>query len=80
MARVVQLGQIAAGFGEAGIDAFKLDKLLNRAAVGLGFPDVVRSAEEVAQIQAQRQQAAMAQAAAGPVAGQAAKALTEGGE
>lgn len=80
VARVVQLGQIAAGFGEAGIDAFKLDKLLNRAAVGLGFPDVVRSAEEVAQIQAQRQQAAMAQAAAGPVAGQAVKALTEGGE
>lgn len=66
--RAVQLLQIAAAAGDAGIDALKMDKLLSRTAIGLGFPDVVRTDAEIAQRQQQRQQAAMAQAMAGPAA------------
>lgn len=75
--RVLQLAQISQAFGETAIDVLRLDKILSRATVGLGFADVIRSDEEIQQIQQQRQQAQMMQAAAGPVAGQMAKAETE---
>ena len=66
VAKAVQLLQIAGAAGEAGIDAIKMDVLLSRTAIGLGFPDVVRSEEEIMQRQQQRQQAQMAQQMAGP--------------
>ncbi len=64
--RVQQLAQIAQGFGEIAVDTLKLDKILSRATVGLGFPDAIRTDEEVAQRQQQRQQQEIAKAAAGP--------------
>lgn len=73
VSRAVSLLEIAASAGDAGIDAIEMDKLLNRVAIGLGFPDVIRSAEDIAARQQQRQQAAMAQAIAGPVAQAATK-------
>ncbi|MGH2619834.1 MAG: portal protein [Anaerolineales bacterium] len=76
--RAVQLMQIAGAAGDAGFDAVKMDKLLARVAIGLGFPDVVRTDEEIQQRQAQRQQAELAQAIAGPAAGAIAKGATEG--
>lgn len=78
VSRVIQLGQIAQAFGDVAVDTLKLDKLLARAAVGLGFPDVTRTEDEVREIQQERQAAEQAQAAAGPVAGQVARAATEG--
>lgn len=46
------------------MDVVKLDKIISKALIGLGFPDSVRSEEEANQIRAQRQQAqARAQAA-----------------
>jgi hypothetical protein len=78
VSRVIQLGQIAQAFGDVAVDTLKLDKLLARAAVGLGFPDVTRTEDEVKEIQQERRAAEQAQAAAGPVAGQVAKAATQG--
>lgn len=77
--RGIQAAQIVQMFGEQGVDAVKLEVVLNKIFVGLGFTDAIRSAEEVAQIQQQRQQAEMMQRAAGPAAGAAMKGMTEGG-
>ncbi len=75
--RVQQLSQIAQGFGEIAIDTLKLDKILSRATIGLGFPDAVRTDEEVAQRQQARQQQELEKAAVGPAVTAAAQ---QGGE
>ena len=70
--RGVQAAQIVSQFGEIGLSHIKFDVVLSKIMTGLGFPDAVKSAEEVAKEQAQAQQAAqqqaMMQAAAGPAA------------
>ncbi len=78
--RGVQAAQIVQMFGEQGVDAVKLDVVLNKIFVGLGFTDAIRSEEEVAAIQEQRQQAEMLKQAAGPAAGAVLRGATEGGE
>lgn len=83
VSRVQQLAAIAQQFGDTAIDTLRLDKILARATVGLGFPDVVRSDEEVRDIQQRRQQAELARAAVAPTvnaAGEAAKQEAGGGQ
>jgi hypothetical protein len=77
VSRVQQLAGIVQAFGDAAADYLRLEKILARATVGLGFADSVRSDQEVQQIQQVRQQQIMAQKMAGPAAGQLAK---QGGE
>ena len=74
--RGVQFANILQMFGEQGIDATKLDVVLNKIAVGLGFADAIRSADEIAQRQQQREQQAMVQQAIP----NAVKAATGGGQ
>lgn len=66
VARVQQLAQLVMGFGETAVDSLRLNKILARATIGLGFADVIRSDEEIQQIQQQRQQEQLAQQAVGP--------------
>jgi hypothetical protein len=73
VSRVVQVGNIAQAFGPEAVDTLKLDKLLSRATIGLGFPDAVRTDDEVQQRQQQRAEREAAQAAIPQVAGQVAK-------
>ena len=77
VSRVMQLGQIIQVFGPEAADNLRLNKILARATVGLGFADVVRTDEEIQKLQQARQEQAMAQQMAGPAAGQLAKAATE---
>jgi hypothetical protein len=77
VSRVQQLAGIVQAFGDTAVDNLRLDKILARATVGLGFADVVRSEDEVNQIQQQRAQQQMMQAAAGPAAGGAMRAAAK---
>jgi hypothetical protein len=75
--RVHQLASIVQAFGETAVDHLRLDKILARATVGLGFADTVRDDEEVKQIQQARAQMEMAKSAAGPAAGALARGNQE---
>jgi hypothetical protein len=83
VSRGVQAAQILNQFGEEGVARTKLNVILDKILVGLGFPDAVKSEAEFQQEQQARQQAQMAQdvmsKAAGPLAGAAAKG-DQGGE
>ena len=59
IARALQAGQIASGFGPEAFDVVKVEKILGRAFIGLGFPDAVRTPDEVKELRDQRQQQAM---------------------
>ncbi|NIV39400.1 MAG: hypothetical protein GWN58_61310 [Anaerolineae bacterium] len=77
IARVRQLIEIAAPFGPEEMAAtYNTTALLAKAAAGVGMPDVIRSAEEKAQIEKQRHEAMMQQQLAGP----AIQAMAQGGE
>ncbi len=52
--RALQAGEIAAAFGQDGLDAVKTHVILSRAYIGLGFPDAVRSQDEVTELQQRR--------------------------
>jgi hypothetical protein len=54
--RAMQAGQIAQAFGQEGLDAVKVGPILGRAYIGLGFPDAVRTQDEVRELQQQRAQ------------------------
>jgi hypothetical protein len=77
VSRVQQLAGIVAAFGETAVDNLRLNKVLARATVGLGFADVVRTDDEVQGIQQQRQQEQMAQQMAGPMIQAASKEQEE---
>jgi hypothetical protein len=66
--RGIQAAQIATQFGEQGLMYIKFPLVLNKIMTGLGFPDAVKSQEEVAQETQQQQQAQMMQQAAPGVA------------
>lgn len=61
VARAEQAANIVAAFGETAINVVKLEKILSKAFIGLGFPDAVRTPEEVAAIQQQQAQQAAQQ-------------------
>lgn len=65
--RAMQAAQLIQAFGEEAIAHVKLDKVLGRAYVGLGFTDAVRTEEEAAAWNQQRQEAAMQQKMAADV-------------
>jgi hypothetical protein len=77
--RGIQAAQIVAQFGELGMMHIKFPVVLGKIMNGLGFPDAVKSAEEVAQEQQQQQAMQMAQAAAPGVAQEAVKQQAQGG-
>lgn len=64
--RVMQVANIVQAFGEGAADVIKLNKVIGRATIGLGFADVVREQDEIDQRQKQREQQAMLQQMAGP--------------
>jgi hypothetical protein len=64
--RVMQVASIVQAFGEGATDVIKLNKVIGRATIGLGFADVVREQDEIDQRQQQREQQAMLQQMAGP--------------
>jgi hypothetical protein len=64
--RAMQVAQLVQAFGEEAVANVKLDKVIGRALVGLGFTDAVRNEDEAAawkQQQAQQQQALATEAA-----------------
>jgi hypothetical protein len=71
--RVMQVANIVQAFGEGAADVIKLNKVIGRATIGLGFADVVREQDEIDQRQKQREQQAMLQQMAGPAIQAAAK-------
>lgn len=71
--RVRAVADIIQAFGEQAVDVIKLEKVIARATIGLGFPDVVRTADEIKEIQSQRQQQEALQNVVGPLAQAAAK-------
>jgi hypothetical protein len=75
--RGVQAAQIASQFGEMGIQQLKLDVILDKIMTGLGFPDAIKSQEQIQQEQQAAQAAQLAQQAVGPAIQAAAQA--EGG-
>ena len=81
IARAMQAGQIASGFGEQAFDVVKIEKILSRAFIGLGFPDAVRTEDEIKELREQRQQQAMMQEmmskGVGPAVGGVMKAASE---
>jgi len=64
--RAQQAGQIVAQFGEEGIRYVKLGVVLNKALVGLGIPEAVRTDDEVQAQKAEEAKQAQALAATGP--------------
>lgn len=70
-----QILGMAGQFGESVQDYVKFDEILSPGMTALGFAQAVRSAQEVDQRVAQRQQAEMMQRAAQAVAGPAAQAV-----
>ena len=65
--RVMQVAQGAQAFGpDVALHVLKMDKLMARMTIGLGFPDVVNSQEDIAASRQQAQQAELVQAAVGP--------------
>jgi len=64
--RGVQAAQIASQFGPEGLGRIKMDVILDKIFVGLGFPDSVKDEEQYQQEQQQAQQAALAEKAVGP--------------
>ena len=64
--RGVQAAQIASQFGDQGLAFLKMDVILGKIMVGLGFPDAIKTQDEVnAQLEKQQQQA-IAEKAVGP--------------
>jgi hypothetical protein len=64
--RAMQVAALVQAFGEEAVANVKLDKVIGRALVGLGFTDAVRNEDEAAawkQQQAQQQQALATEAA-----------------
>jgi hypothetical protein len=47
--RVMQVANIVQAFGEGAADVIKLNKVIGRATIGLGFADVVREQDEIDQ-------------------------------
>ena len=79
VSRAMQAAEIANAFGETAVDSIKLDRILSRAYIGLGFPDAVRTEAEAQQFRQQRQQAEMlAQGAAGAIPQIAKGAMEQG--
>ncbi len=72
--RVMQAGQLIGAFGEEGIRQVKIPVLLGAGLVGLGFPNAIRPAKEVAAEKQQEQEQAMAQRAAPAAINAASKA------
>jgi len=66
--RGIQAASIVAQFGETGLMHIKFPVVLNKIMTGLGFPDAVKSAQEVSQEMQQKQMMQMAQASAPGVA------------
>ena len=64
--RASQAAQLIQAFGEQAADQVKFDVVLNKAFIGLGFVDAIRSDEEVAQRQQARNEAEMQKAAVAP--------------
>jgi hypothetical protein len=77
--RGVQAAQIASQFGPEGLAFLKMDVVLGRIMVGLGFPDAVKTADEVAAMLKKQQEQALAEKAIGPGIQAAGKQLQEGG-
>ena len=72
--RVGQVAELANLFGpDVARHVLKMDKLMKRGTIGLGFADVVNSPEEAAASREQDQQNQLALAAAGPAIQAAAK-------
>ena len=71
--RGVQAASIVAQFGEIGLMHIKLPVVLNKIMTGLGFPDAVKSQQEVQQEMQQKQQAEMMNNVAPGVAQEAVK-------
>jgi hypothetical protein len=77
--RATQAAQLIQMFGEEAVSFIKLDKVLGRAYVGLGFTDAVRTEAEAAEWMKQRQEAAMQQQMAATVVDNATKGGGAGG-
>lgn len=75
--RGIQAAQIASQFGEQGIQYIKFPVVLSKIMTGLGFPDAIKTAQEVQGEIQQQQQAAMVQRAAPGVAQEAVKQAGE---
>lgn len=68
VSRGVQAAQIASQFGDVGLQYIKMDVVLDKVMTGLGFPDAIKSAQEVQQEMQRQQEMQMAQASAPGVA------------
>lgn len=80
VSRAMQAAQIIQAFGQEGLDAVKTERIIGRAMIGLGFPDTVRTEQEVQQLQQKRQQAQMVQEIASKAApGVATEAMKQSG-
>ena len=77
--RGIQAAQIVGQFGELGLMHIKFPVVLSKIMTGLGFPDAVKSQQEVQQEMQQQQAMQMAQASAPGVAQEIAK-QSGGGE
>jgi hypothetical protein len=64
--RVMQVANIVQAFGEGATDVIKLNKVIGRATIGLGFADVVRTQDEIDEIQKQKAQQAQMEQMIGP--------------
>jgi hypothetical protein len=71
--RGVQAAQIINQFGPAGAAVIKMDVILNKIMVGLGFPDAIKDEEQIKQENQQRQDEQLTQQATGPAINAAAK-------
>ena len=69
----MQVANIVQAFGEGAADVIKLNKVIGRATIGLGFADVVRTQDEIDKIQEDRQKQEAMMAVAGPAIQAAAK-------
>jgi hypothetical protein len=76
--RASQAATLIQAFGEQAADQVKFDVVLNKAFIGLGFVDAIRSDEEVAARLQQRQQAEIDKAAVAPTINADSKAQAGG--
>ncbi len=76
VSRGMQAAQIASQFGPEGLSRLKMDVILDKIMTGLGFPDAIKTEEQVMQEQQAAQMAQMQQAAVGPAINAAAKQET----
>jgi len=79
VSRGMQVANVAQAFGPDAVDVLKLDKILSRITIGLGFEDSVRSDGEAQARRQQRSEQEAAVRAAQAAAPQVAKAATQGG-